>query len=778
MLFLSTNLCAYCLPTVSILLCVVGPFDQTFNYLREASPSLSESSLSMADGPSPEKAAIPSPVSLPVPVSPSAEDPVDAEHQTDSPDGLSTSSKANAGDDDDGSDSGSVAWGGKRRENLVADWKFLDFHHFKNRYGPDEGLEIIEVLKGHPHLEQEIWREAQDRLPQGKSTRIDRRWKQKQKSYSKDIETEYIQRIRIQSPALILLLSHLSGSHDSWATNKPRVFFRPFRTQYYYQPQMKEILAILEKRFGNSQTDIATADAKVAPTEDIDETPGQEDDSKSDAFSFGSEEPEEIDWEDIISGDVANTATALQHVRKYVEFVDQHILPLWDRAQGTTKRKVAFLDLWMSFKLGEILYRPPNTDSPKGRDKSSQQVNKAHQSAWRFYSIVMESYADDKPDDFKAKKGRELSIYCYYIDYDGISYLPVQKKFTIKDYDGEKDITELPIYPLRFAKDTKKLMETFRKQGERFQFVKTEKYLFYDGWTLTQGPTGSSDESKELTSEHIDSNVVLDFLEGYKAEPSLGQPSFDGLQSFGDSDWPEGEDELEIRHWTNVLRVSGQVDVEEVTQRNEWFGRYLFTRHRNDNQFMRDWKSGYATELHGEDLALLPRRAIAFAFRERKFILADIYSLREVRKQEDVFQDLKIDPKHKQMIESLVKTHFQKQAMQKEFGVVNLNQDLILGKGAGLFLLLHGVPGVGKTATAEAIAQINSKPLFTITCGDLGFEPGKVDESLRNIFRLAHLWDCVLLLDEADVFLSRREVYDLKRNALVSGKHLQLDRDW
>jgi len=52
-----------------------------------------------------------------------------------------------------------------------------------------------------------------------------------------------------------------------------------------------------------------------------------------------------------------------------------------------------------------------------------------------------------------------------------------------------------------------------------------------------------------------------------------------------------------------------------------------------------------------------------------------------------------------------------------------------------------------------------------------------VDESLREIFRLAHLWDCVLLLDEADVFLSRREVYDLKRNALVSGKNLQLDRD-
>ncbi|KAL5041600.1 hypothetical protein BDW71DRAFT_211983 [Aspergillus fruticulosus] len=44
---------------------------------------------------------------------------------------------------------------------------------------------------------------------------------------------------------------------------------------------------------------------------------------------------------------------------------------------------------------------------------------------------------------------------------------------------------------------------------------------------------------------------------------------------------------------------------------------------------------------------------------------------------------------------------------------------------------------------------MNKKPSFIITCGDLGF-------------------DCVLLLDEADIFLSRRDTADVKRNALVS----------
>jgi len=44
------------------------------------------------------------------------------------------------------------------------------------------------------------------------------------------------------------------------------------------------------------------------------------------------------------------------------------------------------------------------------------------------------------------------------------------------------------------------------------------------------------------------------------------------------------------------------------------------------------------------------------------------------------------------------------------------------------------------------------------------------EKSLKEIFRLAHLWDCILLLDEAEVFISQRDKNDLQRNPLVSGK--------
>ena len=43
-----------------------------------------------------------------------------------------------------------------------------------------------------------------------------------------------------------------------------------------------------------------------------------------------------------------------------------------------------------------------------------------------------------------------------------------------------------------------------------------------------------------------------------------------------------------------------------------------------------------------------------------------------------------------------------------------------------------------------------------------------MSKNLEENFRLAHRWGCVLLLDEADVFLAKRDRENLKRNSLVS----------
>ena len=75
---------------------------------------------------------------------------------------------------------------------------------------------------------------------------------------------------------------------------------------------------------------------------------------------------------------------------------------------------------------------------------------------------------------------------------------------------------------------------------------------------------------------------------------------------------------------------------------------------------------------------------------------------------------------------------------------------------------------------AISIQSANSKvesfkrPLFTVSSGDLGTTAPNIEEKLNEFLELASLWDAVLLIDEADVFLEERSQHDLERNAVVS----------
>ena len=55
-----------------------------------------------------------------------------------------------------------------------------------------------------------------------------------------------------------------------------------------------------------------------------------------------------------------------------------------------------------------------------------------------------------------------------------------------------------------------------------------------------------------------------------------------------------------------------------------------------------------------------------------------------------------------------------------------------------------------------------------LSSGELGFASEDVHEKLKDVLELAELWDAVLLLDEADVFLAERTDTDLARNAITS----------
>lgn len=75
---------------------------------------------------------------------------------------------------------------------------------------------------------------------------------------------------------------------------------------------------------------------------------------------------------------------------------------------------------------------------------------------------------------------------------------------------------------------------------------------------------------------------------------------------------------------------------------------------------------------------------------------------------------------------------------------------------------------MGKTLTAEAVAENLRVPLHTLSSGDLGSEPWEVERGLSQILELVARWNAILLLDECDVFLEARSTHDLERNKVVS----------
>jgi SpoVK/Ycf46/Vps4 family AAA+-type ATPase len=122
------------------------------------------------------------------------------------------------------------------------------------------------------------------------------------------------------------------------------------------------------------------------------------------------------------------------------------------------------------------------------------------------------------------------------------------------------------------------------------------------------------------------------------------------------------------------------------------------------------------------------------------------------------FDHLVVDDETKELIQALI---IQQLASEK-------GTDIIHQKGNGLIILLHGPPGTGKTFTAESVAELAEKPLYRVTCGDIGTKPEQVEKYLESVLHLGKTWGCVVLIDEAEVFLEQRSLDNLERNALVS----------
>lgn len=94
-------------------------------------------------------------------------------------------------------------------------------------------------------------------------------------------------------------------------------------------------------------------------------------------------------------------------------------------------------------------------------------------------------------------------------------------------------------------------------------------------------------------------------------------------------------------------------------------------------------------------------------------------------------------------------------------------EDIIEGKSGGTAVLCFGAAGLGKTLTAEVYSEVVGRPLYRVHAGQLGTTIETVETTLEATLRRAERWGAVLLLDEADVYIRRRD-NDMDHNAVVA----------
>lgn len=217
-----------------------------------------------------------------------------------------------------------------------------------------------------------------------------------------------------------------------------------------------------------------------------------------------------------------------------------------------------------------------------------------------------------------------------------------------------------------------------------------------------------------------------------------------------------------------------------VVSKRTWFGKHSV---KADGRVMIDGTSfrefnndaaeevGYQFQQHGSDRRKLQEEVTAdiadadlwmtwpvlygFSFGAKQWGELEVAGLSPIQFRDDAFDKLVLDAEIKHMLLALV-THSG-----------SAFSDIIEDKSGGSIFLLYGPPGTGKTLTAESMAELLQRPLYMVSVGELGVDPDQLESRLRVILDVASRWNAVILLDEADVFLQRRNANDLVRNAMV-----------
>jgi hypothetical protein len=338
----------------------------------------------------------------------------------------------------------------------------------------------------------------------------------------------------------------------------------------------------------------------------------------------------------------------------------------------------------------------------------------------RIYKLTSGTYTQD------ACGNTLYRLNCQYIDFDGDHFGYGSAGLTIRGFVGTTEITKLSALPLDYHPHIEDVKERLLARGRLFESYKGYHFKAYEGIATGQGFCGTIRFS-------INSRVILDTAAFNRFNPNRKI----SLTQIDASSTASSEDD-----WTRSGRGRR--------------GHYNPTSQVTDGKTTGDFIEPGLTDMQ---LLMSTPSLRGYSLKDKKWLDFYIPSVKEITWNLDAFSSLVAPPDQKELILAFAQSQLQNQSSF---------DDVIQGKGRGIIMLLSGPPGVGKTLTAESVAETMKVPLYMVGAGDLGDDPGAVEQTLGNILEMVTKWKAVLLLDEADVFLEARSIHDLERNKLVS----------
>ncbi|KAI5816128.1 hypothetical protein BZA77DRAFT_387834 [Pyronema omphalodes] len=354
-------------------------------------------------------------------------------------------------------------------------------------------------------------------------------------------------------------------------------------------------------------------------------------------------------------------------------------------------------------------------------------------------------------------KGKWFQLDCTYINYDGKSFGEAKATVKIPEFVGVKRIDSLLAFPLARHPEVETVREKLINRGRKFGTYSGSHYKYYEGMAYFRTQEG-------ITKLNVRSRIMVDALTFRKMNPDYGIQVSNPEDSDSEEDF--GTPSNSTSPWKSVPSSENPMDsligsAPALSYKVTSFGIQVV---RADAK--KERKTGVPLDpkdMTVEQLLICPPTIPGFSLGDKIYLHFAVDNIRDIVFNKTAFDSLVLPEKKKSIVKALVETHTKNKQGKKKPGI----DDIIKGKGQGLVVVLHGRPGVGKTLTAEGISESLQLPLYMIGTSQLSTTPEKLDAQLTQILEVAHGWGAVLLLDEADVFLERRSVHDIHRNALV-----------